>query len=198
MTGMQELQGYRGGRLCTVCHHADRRAIDADLTAGESSIRGIAGRWGLAPESVRRHARRHLDADARAAAIALRGIPGLSVLLRLQDVADAARETRLDAEERSDPRTALQAARVEAQVLATLGERFGVRELVARDLAEPLAEAEALVRVVALTARQQPEARSTMADALDAIGHPALAVQVRRQADRPLPILETSPRKATA
>jgi hypothetical protein len=173
--------------------------VEADILSGEISIRGVAGQWGLAPESVRRHARRHLDAAALAASTALRGIPALSVLVRLQEVADAARETRLDAEERHDSRMALQAARVEAQVLATLGERFGVRELVAHELSEPLAEADALVRVVALVARTHPEARDTMAHALDAIGHPALALQVRRQADRAPLFLETSPhRKATA
>ncbi len=191
-------QPSRGGRLCATCSHADRLAIDADLLSGEVSIRGVAGRWGLAPESVRRHARRHLDADALAAATALRGLPALSVLLRLQDVADAARETRLDAEERSDHRTALQAARVEAGVLATLGERFGVRELVARELTEPLAEAEALVRVVALVARTHPDARATMAEALEAIGHPALAIQVRRQADKAPMFLETTPQRKAA
>jgi hypothetical protein len=48
-------------RVCTVCSHAEREAIDAALVAGEP-FRRIAARFTLSDASVRRHKADHLPA----------------------------------------------------------------------------------------------------------------------------------------
>ena len=48
-------------RVCTICEHPERDAIDAELTRGESSY-VIAERFGASPSAVQRHARRHVSA----------------------------------------------------------------------------------------------------------------------------------------
>ncbi len=46
-------------RRCTVCDHKARMAIDLDLT-GSETYRTIAGRYGLAETSLKRHRANHL------------------------------------------------------------------------------------------------------------------------------------------
>jgi hypothetical protein len=48
-------------RLCTICIHPDRAAIDDELIAGQS-IRGISGQYGLRKSAVHRHRGSHLSA----------------------------------------------------------------------------------------------------------------------------------------
>src|SRR6266566_919960 len=48
-------------RVCTVCRHAMREAIDAALVAGES-LRPLAARFQLSPSAIRRHQMAHLPA----------------------------------------------------------------------------------------------------------------------------------------
>jgi len=48
-------------RVCTVCAHAEREAIDKLLIAGEG-LRDIAGRYGLSKSSLERHKANHLPA----------------------------------------------------------------------------------------------------------------------------------------
>ncbi len=48
-------------RSCTVCQHAQRRAIDRALAAGEP-FRAIARRYATSKDALRRHAEGHLPA----------------------------------------------------------------------------------------------------------------------------------------
>lgn len=47
-------------RVCTVCRHRERGAIDEALVAGPDSIRDVAGQFRLSKSAVDRHRRRHL------------------------------------------------------------------------------------------------------------------------------------------
>ncbi|HEV2461107.1 MAG TPA: hypothetical protein VGS80_22370, partial [Ktedonobacterales bacterium] len=49
-------------RVCTVCAHAERDAIDVALVAGTASYRHIAAQYGLAWARVKRHKDGHLPA----------------------------------------------------------------------------------------------------------------------------------------
>ncbi len=47
-------------RVCTVCTHPERAAIDEALAARRDSFRGIALTYRVSPDAVERHHRRHL------------------------------------------------------------------------------------------------------------------------------------------
>lgn len=48
------------GRVCTVCQHPERKALDAALVAVESPYRDIARRYGLSKDALLRHKADHL------------------------------------------------------------------------------------------------------------------------------------------
>lgn len=57
-------------RLCTVCHHPDRSAIDKGVVS-QAPIRQLASLHGVSDAAIRRHSRRHLPKTlARASEIA--------------------------------------------------------------------------------------------------------------------------------
>jgi len=47
-------------RLCTICHHPDRSAIDKAVVS-QAPIRQIASLHGVSDAAIRRHARKHLS-----------------------------------------------------------------------------------------------------------------------------------------
>ncbi|RKN68415.1 hypothetical protein D7252_13025 [Microbacterium sp. CGR2] len=145
-----------------LCSHPDRTQIEFDLTAGTSSIRGVAGHHGLAPESVRRHVRDHLTAAARAAVAEVDGAPGLTLAGRLIDVADHARDTRAAAEAKGDHKTALHAGQAEARVLAVLAPL----DTLGADIAESIQDATDALSILATTVREHPELAETIIDVM--------------------------------
>ena len=62
-------------RSCTVCSHADRKAIDRAILAGDSN-RTLANRYAIGLSAITRHAMNHVRsaAKAQARAITTRGI----------------------------------------------------------------------------------------------------------------------------
>lgn len=60
-------------RVCTVCTHPDRAAIDLALTAGRDSFRGIARQYRVSPDAVERHRTKHVPARASAQARSTEG-----------------------------------------------------------------------------------------------------------------------------
>ena len=62
-------------RRCTVCDHKARMAIDLDLT-GSETYRTIAGRYGLAETSLKRHSCQYAARDADAVRADGRGFHG--------------------------------------------------------------------------------------------------------------------------
>jgi hypothetical protein len=70
-------------RVCTVCHHAERAAIDK-LLAGGIALRDIAGRHGLAKSAVARHKEDHLPAALALAQAAADQADALDVMAELR------------------------------------------------------------------------------------------------------------------
>lgn len=169
----------RPGRRCVLCSHPDRARIEADLTAGTSSIRGIARQHGLAPESVRRHVRDHLSAAAQTALAEVTGAPGLTIASRLLEVADSARDTRAAAEANGDHKLALSAGHAEARVLAAL---MPLDDLGA-DIAESIQDATDALSVLATTVRSHPEVAAVIIAVLESRGRNQWAERIRHLAD---------------
>jgi hypothetical protein len=112
-------------RLCTVCRHQDREAIDVALALVRASNRRIASQHALSEAAVRRHSADHLpSALARAA--------DERQLMRAEDLLDQVREMRehavdilATAEASGDLRTALAAIREARACLELLAEVEG-------------------------------------------------------------------------
>ncbi|WP_315636991.1 MULTISPECIES: hypothetical protein [Microbacterium] len=169
----------RPGRRCVLCSHPDRAQIEFDLTAGTSSIRGVAGQYGLAPESVRRHVRDHLTAAARAALVGVDGAPALTLASRLLDVADHARDTRAAAEAAGDHKTALHAGQAEARVLAVLAPL----DTLGSDIAEAIEDAEDALRLIGTVVREHPEVAAVIVNVLEQKNRSDWADQIRQIAN---------------
>lgn len=169
----------RPGRRCTLCSHPDRAQIEFDLTSGTSSIRGIAGRHGLAPESVRRHVRDHLSAAAQAALAEVEGAPALTMAGRLLDVADHARDTRAAAEAKGDHKLALSAGQAEARVLSSLVPL----DTLGADIAENIQDATDALSVLRTTVREHPEVAAIIVAVMEGRNRHEWAERVRTMAD---------------
>lgn len=76
------------GLRCTVCDHAQRKAIDAAFAV--SSERNIAKRWSLSPAAVHRHKVGHLAAAVARAAARREEISAEALLEKLQQYLDEA------------------------------------------------------------------------------------------------------------
>jgi len=121
-------------RVCTVCSHAERPAIDRALLAGEPE-RTIANRWGISRASVHRH-RAHI-------ATAVQAQQALTIERLVNDLADLQRRALAllaKAEEAGDLRAALAAIREVRGVIET-----GSRLLEVTDLARRIEELERIV-----------------------------------------------------
>jgi hypothetical protein len=119
-------------RVCTVCAHSEREAIDAALLTTETK-RGIARRYAIDEDAIGRHAAKHLAQQLRDAAD-LAEVGRLDVLVadvqRLRLQADRLGKA---AEEQGDPRTALAALRESRETMAFLAKLLGlgVKEVLA-------------------------------------------------------------------
>lgn len=76
-------------RLCHVCTHPDRLAIEAEILAGVDSKQRIATKYGLKEPAIRRHRDGHMTkavAAARESAVEEEKQNGRTVLERLEDI----------------------------------------------------------------------------------------------------------------
>lgn len=167
----------RPGMPCIVCGHADRHAIESDL-AGPSSIRGIARRWDLHPEAVRRHLRAHLSPAIRQALYDSGRLSVLSIAERLAGLAETAEDLRLDAEERGDHEFALRAGHEATSTLVALANRLGIQTGQAVDLIE---EARGIAGAFGRVLRDHPEFAPVLADALHEEGLVSFAYSIRNR-----------------
>jgi len=71
-------------RVCTVCDHPERAAIDLALVGGEA-FRDIAGRSGLAKSAIGRHRADHLPATLADAAEPDKAAAGTDLLREVRD-----------------------------------------------------------------------------------------------------------------
>ena len=97
-------------RVCTVCSHEDRAAIDSALVA-DASFRRIATLYSIGEQSVRRHRADHLPASIAKAEQVSRGVEAVDLLAELKELREKAMSLLLQAERAGDIRTALQGIR---------------------------------------------------------------------------------------
>ncbi len=148
------------------------------MASGQVSIRGVAGRHGLAPESVRRHVHTHLSAVAQQALGGVEGAPALTIASRLLDVADSAQATRAAAEAAGDHKLAISAGQAEARVLGLLLPLDALGE----GVADSITEAHDALMAFATTVREHPEVGETIAVVLDGRGRSEWASRIRQLA----------------
>ena len=156
-------------RLCSVCHHPDRAAIDAALVAGEP-YRSIAQRFAASSDAVLRHKLAgHLPAALVKAQDAQEVTQADDLLAQLRALRSKSYGLLLAAERAGDIRTALAGVREARACLELLAELEG--ELDRRPVVNLLIAPEWLsVRAALFVAlAPYPEARAAVADRLLAL-----------------------------
>lgn len=93
-------------RVCTVCTHADRPAIDAALIAGQA-LRDIGQRHGLSKDALFRHQDGHIPARMAKAQGAAEVAQADDLLRQLRKLQGKSVSLLLKAEQAGDYRTAL-------------------------------------------------------------------------------------------
>lgn len=126
-------------RVCTVCTHPERAAIDTALVAG-GTYRDIAGRFRLTKSAVERHKAEHLPASLVAAVGAEEVRQALDVLQQLKTINGAALTVLRDARAAQDGDLALKAIdriqrqiELQAKLLGELDERPVVNVLLSSE-----------------------------------------------------------------
>jgi hypothetical protein len=105
------------GPRCTVCDHAERKAIEVALAV--SSVRDIAGRFGLSKSAVHGHKQRHLQPAAARLAKRREDLGAEALLGKLGEMVDVLE-------------TALQAAREDRDFIAIARIVKELRETIVR------------------------------------------------------------------
>ncbi len=111
-------------RVCTICSHSDRAAIDAALVAGES-YRTIAARYGPSKTALIRHKAEHLPAKLAKAHEAKEVASADRLITELNGLKSKAVALLLAAERAGDLRTALSGVREARACIETLLEVEG-------------------------------------------------------------------------
>ena len=152
-------------RVCTVCIHAEREAIDRALVAGEAA-RTLASRYvTIGRMAMQRHKDEHLPPTLAQAQQAQDAAHGGDLLARLEGLTADARRIQRKAEAAGEYRTALAGIRELVRIVEVLAELRG--ELDRRPVNIVVMPEWAAVRSTLLTALQPfPEARGAVAGAL--------------------------------
>jgi len=109
---------------CSVCTREDRKAIDAALAF--SSVRDIAGRFGLSKTAVHAHKSRHLT-PAVARAIATRGdLSAAALVQRLADLLETCDEAMATAKKGEDLKALTSLIRESRELVVTIGRTVGL------------------------------------------------------------------------
>lgn len=116
-------------RACTVCTRPDRDAVDAALLEDGASVYGVAKRFGIVYQTLRRHVASHLASHTvtcrEPEVVARRAETSRSLLERCEQLMARA-ETLLEAAESSgEVRTALQALENQRRTLELIGRVSG-------------------------------------------------------------------------
>lgn len=106
------------GRPCTVCGHKDLKEINRALLSG-TSLRDVAGRYGLEKSSLSRHKKCNGAALARTAE-ARADRRGETLAEEIRRKKGEAEELQASAVRDGDPRTALMAIKVYADLVKLL------------------------------------------------------------------------------
>jgi hypothetical protein len=174
------MEQNRVGRPCTVCASPHRAAIEGAAIDGERISR-ISRAFEVYPDSVRRHLYAHVDLKVKEALRTVEGLSPAVVVMRVQEIANSARDLRDAALEKNNIPAALRAGDAELRALVTLADRFGITsDTVARDLQA----ADDVFNAVGSTAMKSVEAGELLADALDQLGHKVFAETLRASISR--------------
>lgn len=177
-------------RPCSVCTSRDRARIEAALADG-ATFRSVSreSRFSeLSVDSLERHWANHVAPEIREAKWA-EGVSTLTLAARISALATDAHAIKSRALGAGDQRLALQAIKVEAELLERMTQRLGITPD-AGD--EDFAEAEAALRVIAQIARRSPRAGEWIADQLPP-GRERLAEAIRGVAHRATVLNSPSP-----
>ncbi|NLE22082.1 MAG: hypothetical protein GX624_04800 [Actinobacteria bacterium] len=113
------------GRVCTVCRHPGRGAIDAALVAGDASLNKIAQQYGVSSYALRRHRDRHLSPALAALREAEEAEREASLQQRIERLIERAERLLRAAEEDGRAQAALAAVRELRSLLELLGKASG-------------------------------------------------------------------------
>src|SRR5258707_2322122 len=111
-------------RMCSVCSHPERAAIDLELLRHQASYRAIARAHGLEDDALRRHEASHLGPKVRAAKDATDLLDTQSLIAEMQNLHAHVRQQLDLAEASGNGRLALLAireARCSVETLLRLG-----------------------------------------------------------------------------
>jgi hypothetical protein len=155
-------------RVCSVCSHPDRAAIDKALVAG-TPCREIAALYRVSPDAVERHAANHLPQAMTKAKEEEDVAHAIDIVRQLKAINVASVSILAEARKVGDPTTALRAIdriqrqiELQAKLLGELDERPVVNVLVSAEWLQ--------VRSVLLSALYPyPDARMAVAGALTAL-----------------------------
>ena len=160
---------------CTVCRHPDRPEIDRQLAGGMSNL-GVAEKWALSKDSVRRHRATHLSAALKAVHTKRETAGATKAVDRAESLYAKASKILEAAEEGGQGQLALAAikelrATVEllAKLSGELDERPQINVLNVAASPEWLATQSAMLAALA----PFPEARLAVAGALEDMGEVA-------------------------
>lgn len=156
-------------RMCTVCEHPKRGAIDKAL-AGGASNRSVASLHDGSEASVRRHKGNHLPARVAKAQEAEDVREALDVVKQLKAINAASLHILKEAREQGKQGTALQAIdrihkqiELQAKLLGELDERPQINVLVSAEWLE-------LRATIATALEPHPDARGAVLRAVEGVG----------------------------
>jgi hypothetical protein len=112
-------------QTCTICQHAEREKIDAEIIAG-ARRRRIAARFGGSATSPRRH-QCHIAQDVVRAAETFEQERGTSLLEKIYSLEAEAKRLGRKAEQEGDLRAALLAFREHGASLGPYNRKFFIR-----------------------------------------------------------------------
>jgi len=161
-------------RICTICAHDDRKAIEREIVAGTSAQK-ISALFRVSEDAVQRHKAEHLPPKLVEARKATDDAQALDVITQLRTINGASLQILYNARQAQDPQTALKAidriqrqVELQAKLLGQLDERPQVNVLVSPEWTQ--------VRTTLLVAlAPYPDARMAVADALTRLAAPVVA-----------------------
>lgn len=159
------------GRVCTICVHAEREAINAALLTG-TALRDIAGQFGVSKSSLDRHKEEHLPVALVKAQEVEDVRQALDIVAQLKAINGAALTVLGEARRSGNGELALKAIdriqrqiELQAKLLGELDERPQINLVVSAEWLQ--------VRLVIVQAlAPYPEAQGAVVAALSAAGGP--------------------------
>ncbi|WP_435092807.1 hypothetical protein [Clavibacter michiganensis] len=168
--------GQITGRPCTICTSPLRQDIEGALVEGDRVSR-VALAFGVGPDAIRRHLVKHVSPQVLDAMREVEGLNPSTIVGRLQELVDAARDARDVATDRGNIAAALRAGDAELRALVVLADRFGVTS---DSVAQDLSSAGDFAQTIGRVSSQSLEAGHLLADALEQVGHRVYADELRK------------------